>query len=365
MQCPNAHPFVLRPFFRVAAKTAVLLGMVGATACEYPTALPIVESRWVVPIEDTRFGVGDLLPGQVSITPDGTAFLIDFDPVSFQSSLADICGACAAADGFTVPKPAFSGDIVSGIDFPAQVSSVTIVDGSIQVDITNGLNFDPLNPGGATTGDFVITITDDADDDVVASTTVDGSTNPFPQGTTLNLVLPLQAVTVEGNIVATITLTSPAGDPVTVDSNLQIAVDATVSNVRVSDVSVDVSNEAVTLDPVSLDLDEVGEEFGERVLSGAFLVDVENPFGVGASVQFTIDGPTIAPIQKSVQLDGSATSSERVDFTMAEIQSILGQPSLMLTGGATVSPGAGIVSVQPGQELVFEASLDFILQVGG
>lgn len=339
--------------------------MVGATACEYPTDLPIIEQRWIAPIEDTRFGVGDLLPGQVSISPDGNNFQIDFDPVAFSATLADLCGACVAADGFTVPKPPFSGDIISGIDFPAQVSAVTIVDGTVLIEITNGLNFDPLSPGGSETGEIVITVTDDADDDVVATTTVDGATTPFGQGTTLNLTLPLQPVTVEGNIVATVTLTSPSGDPVTVDSSLPISIVATVSNVLVSEVSVDVSNEAVTLDPVSIDLEDLGDEIAERLLSGAFVIDVENPFGVGAMVQFTIDGPTISPIQKSLQIDASPVSTERVDFTNAELQSMLGQSSLSLTGGATVDPAAGIVSVRPGQELVFAASLDFILQVGG
>lgn len=339
--------------------------MIGATACEYPTDLPIIEQQWIAPIEDSRFGVDDLLPGDVTVAPDGSAFIVDFDPVSFSSSLADICPACAAADGFTVPKPPFSGDITSGIDLPAEVSSVTILDGSVLIDITNGLNFDPLNPGGSATGDFVIMVTDDADDDVVASTTVDGATTPFGQGTTLNLVLPLQAVTVEGNIVATITLTSPEGDPVTVDSSLPISIVATVSNVRVSEVAIDVSNEAVTLDPVNIDLEDIGDDIANRVISGAFIIDVVNPFGVSASAQFTIDGPTIAPIQKSVQIDGSPTSSTRVEFTGAEIQTMLGEPSLTLTGGATVDPAAGIVTVQPGQELVFAASLDFTLQVGG
>lgn len=339
--------------------------MIGAAACEYPTDLPIVEQQWIAPIEDTRFGVDDLLPGDVTVSPDGSAFVVNFDPVSFSSTLGDICPACVAADGFTVPKPPFSGDIESGIDFPASVSSVTIVDGSVLIDITNGLNFDPLNPGGPASGELVIMVTDDADDDVVASTTVDGATTTFAQGTTLNLNLPLQAVTVEGNIVATVTLTSPEGDPVTVDSSLPISIVATVSNARVSEVSIDVSNESVTLDPVSIDLEDIGDDIANRVVSGAFIIEVENPFGVAASVQFTIDGPTISPIQKSVDIGGAAMSTERVEFTGAEIQTMLGEPSLTLTGGAMVDPAAGIVTVQPGQELVFAASLDFTLQVGG
>ena len=342
----------------------VALVALGASACEYPTSAPIVETRWAAPIESTRFGVGDLLPGDVTIAPDSSAFIVDFDPVSFGTSLGAICPPCAFANGATVPKPAFSDNFGSTVSFPPEVTSVTILDGSVLVQITNGLNFDPINPGGAT-GSFSIELRDGADGDLVASAFVDGATTPFPPGTTLDVVLPFQPVVLDGALEADIAVDSPLGDPITIDSSLSISVTATVDQVRVSEVAIDVSAESVTLDPVSLDLDEIGEEIQDRVESGALVLDVVNPFGVGADFQISVDGPTMATLQKSVSVTGAATEELRIEFTQDEIRSVLGETSVSLTGGSTVDPAARIVRVQPGEELVLDALLDFVVRVGG
>ena len=127
-----------------------------------------------------------------------------------------------------------------------------------------------------------------------------------------------------GAIEANVTIDSPDGDPVTIDASASVSATASPENVRVASVSVDVSGETVTLDPVSLDVEDVSSDIADRVVEGAFIVDVTNPFGVGATFDLTIDGPTITPIVRSVSIGPDPTSTVVVSFTGAEIRSFLG-----------------------------------------
>ncbi len=354
----------LRNSFRGSARSAALLAICASAACEIPTAPPVLDTRWVVPAEETRFGVGDLLPGEVTIPADSSAFLVDFDPINFSATLAELCVACAAADGLTVPKPAFIGIVDSEIGLPDEVTAVVIESGVVEIDVFNGFNFDPIRPGAGVFGTVELTIVDAADGDIIGTAEVDGVGTPFAPGSTLSVDVPLQAVSVEGAFEARITLNSPAGDPVTVDADAGLSIDAAATDTRVTQVDVDVSGEAVTLDEVSLDLEDVGEEIRDRVLSGALIVEVSNPFAIGGDFQIQLDGPTISPIQKAIVIGPEAESEIDISFTQEEIQSVLGSPNVVLSGEATIDAGAGVITVTPGQELVVQTWIDFELRIG-
>lgn len=351
--------FRLRKLLAGVAALALLSG------CDLPTDPPELDTRWIVPADETRFGVGELLPGDVSLTPDSSEFLVDFDPISFSQALAGLCPACIVADGLTVPKPAFAGAFSSTLTMPPEVVSMEVVGGEVEVELFNGFNFDPIRPAAGVFGTIELTITDESDGDVVGTVLVDGEDQAFPSGTTLTVAVDLQAATVEGDIGATVAIDSPLGDPVTVDSGLSIDVMVTPMDVRVGRVEIDVASESVDLDPVDLDVEDVDQELIDRVTSGAFVLDVVNPFQVAADFQITISGPTIATIQKSAAIGSEAESSVVIDFTLQEIQSFLGEPGVVLSGGAVVDPDAGSVVVDPGQELILTASLDLTLRIGG
>lgn len=351
--------------FRPRAEFAALAIIVVAAGCDIPTELPELENRWIVPAEETSFGVDELLPGSVTLAPDNAAFIVDFDPILFSQTLGSICAACVAADGLTVPKPAFVGGFSSTIGFPAEVTAVNIVGGSVQLEITNGFNFDPIRPAAGVFGSLELTLTDDADGDVVGTLVIDGEDQGFAPSTTLMTAIVLGAASVEGGIETTIVLDSPTGDPVTVDASSQITVNAMPVDVRVASVEIDVSGQSVDLDPVDLDLEDVDEELIERVESGSFVLDVENPFAIGADFTLQISGPTIATIQKSASIGPATESSVTITFTGDEIRSFLGEPNVVLTGSAVVDAGAGNIVVNPGQELVLEAALDLIIRIGG
>ena len=177
----------------------VVAGTIAAgvlAACHIPTDVPILESRWVVPAEETSFGVADLLPGDVTLTADSSAFLVNFDPITFSETLGNLCPVCVAANGLNVPKPLFTGNFASAIGFPPEVSSVTIIDGQVQLSINNGLNFDPIRPSASARGSITIVLTDSADGDILGTLTIDGNTTAMPAGATLLRTIDLNAATI-------------------------------------------------------------------------------------------------------------------------------------------------------------------------
>ena len=207
-------------------------------------------------------------------------------------------------------------------------------------------------------------ITDDADGDVLSELVVSGTDTSFPAGTTMTRTLALAPTAVNGSLVAAVTLDSPLGDPVTVDTASAVSVVVTPGTIHVSSVAIDVSSESVAIDPVDLDVGDIDQDIEKRVIEGAFLLAVTNPFGVSADFDLSITWPS-GTIDRSASITSAPTSQVRIDFTGAELQSFLGEQNVVLTGSAVVDAAAGVVTVNPGQELVLKASMDLILEIGG
>jgi hypothetical protein len=95
------------------------------------------------------------------------------------------------------------------------------------------------------------------------------------------------------------------------------------------------------------------------------LLDVLNPFGLGADFELTISGPSMAPIAKTTAIGADPTATVRVDFSSDEIRQLIGAPEVTLSGRAVVDAAATPTLVGPGEELVLSASLDLTLRLGG
>lgn len=362
------HPRTARPPARAGlrrpwSRAALCLIAAPLAGCEFPTELPGLETRWVVPVEETRFGVADLLPADVTLTPAGDAFLVDFDPVAFDETLGGLCPPCIIADGLTVPKPLILDSFGAALVFPPEVTSIDLLDGEARVEIQNGLGFDPIRPAAGVFGDLTVTVMDDADGEMLGTVTIDGAATAFPSGTTLTRTMTLGAGSIEGSLVATVLVNSPPGDPVTIDVSNQVAAIVTLANVRVASVTIEVDGELVSLDPVDLDVADVDEAVEDQIVGGSVILDVVNPFGVGAGVQIVIDGPGFPAIQKSVPVLPDAASTVVIDLTAQEFQAFLGEENVTLTGSAVVDLATPPITVLPGQELVITASLDVTLRL--
>lgn len=352
--------------FRLRELLSGILALAALAGCDIPTATPEIENRWVVPVDETRFGVDELLPGDVTLTPDESAFLVDFDPIAFSATLGSLCPVCAAADGTMVPaKPPFVGAFASTLSFPPEVTAIEVIGGQVQLELFNGFDFDPIRPSAGTFGSMELTITDEADGDELGTLLIDGQDQAFAPGATLVTAIDIGGATVEGAVEATVLLDSPTGDPITIDASSSIAVTATPLQVLVGSVEIDVASQSVDFDPVNLAIEDVDSTLVNRIVSGDIVVEVANPFGVSADFDLTISGPTFATIQKSATLDASAESMVVLGLTGDEIRSFLGEPGVVLAGGAVVDAGASNIVVLPGQELVLLADLDVTLLIGG
>ena len=97
---------------RVRARLTLLL-LAAVSACDVPTKLPSWDQTWLIPGDSTRVSVSELLPktGELTVSTFGgqPVFALNVTaPATISRSLGQVCSACAAANGTTVPKPAIS-----------------------------------------------------------------------------------------------------------------------------------------------------------------------------------------------------------------------------------------------------------------
>jgi len=329
-------------------------------ACAVPTELPTYDTVWNVPVKSTTISVNSFLPaGEVTATPDNSAFQVTVSPSStgITRSLGQDCSACVVANGFTVPKPPFSGGGTASLGLPSNVSTVTLVRDTLTVSITNGFNFDPIRPSAGARGYFTITVTSGAN--VVGRDSVDGSTTALAANSTLVRRIPLAGtVSGSGGLQVTSQLNSPLGDPVTIDVSRQISLSASVGTVYVSSAQVSLANQNVSSPPTEMDLSGIDSTIVRRANGASLLLAVDNPFNATGTLKVDLVGGST--ITKSIVLTGGS-STPSVDFTGDEIRALLGQKVSVTFSGAV--NGAN-VTIQPGQSLSVTSRLQLSLTVG-
>jgi hypothetical protein len=273
-------------------------------------------------------------------------------------------------DGHLVPKPPFQDDFHESVDLPEDVEGAEVRRGRVVVVARNGLSFDPLRPPGGTPGTVTLSLRDGGPaGPLLARILVDGATTSFSPGTFLT-----RALEYSGPVGSTLTITvqvdSPAGgtspsDRVLVRLSDQIRVSATPQDLEVTSALVRMDGRSFDLIDTQLDVQDLDEGLVDRVQSGALVMEIGNPWSLGAAVELTLRGPTLgSPIVKNLSVPAAPSSSVRVEFTRDELQSFLGQPGVTLGGGGTVAPGTGAVTVTPHQALTIETRLDLVLRIG-
>jgi len=337
---------------------ALLLAL---AACDVPTEAPILEQRWVLPVENTTIPVGDFLPDDV--LEAGGVFRVEVDPFTTRLTLAEMCSVCVALDGQVFPKPGFTTQFQESQELPGDVVGLAVSSGQLQLDIRNTLGFDPIRPGGDP-GTMTLSLRDGIGGPVVAAVVLDGADDALPDGSTTTTSMDLAGVEVGGTVELLVEVTSPAGDPIQIDSDGALEVDATTGTVDASSATVEATGRTVDIDRVEVDVEDVDEVIRDRIEDGTLLLEIQNPFGVAASGTLVIDygsGDLTKPL--SIASGGSTTSE--IDYTGDELRTFLGQSSVALTGSATVDAGSGAISVAPGQELEIEGNLAVTIRIGG
>ncbi len=328
-------------------------------ACDYPTSSPKWYTEWLLPIKNTRLTGAQLLPASVGMVPDNSAFLVAVPPTTMTRTLGELCGqACTSASGSSVPKPAFTANLVDTLALPDGVAAAQLVSGSVTISITNGFGFDPLRPSATARGSVTILLTNLGM--TLGRLDLSGTDTALPPGTTLTRDMTLLANPVAGGSLLTVNVASPAGDAVWIDANQGLTVRATASPLRVTDITVTVNQKPVAVEAASLDLSDIDQSLIDRVHGGTLVVGTDNPFPITGPVMLSIEGGGLSsPIKKALQLQtGQAT--QRIDFTLPELRSILGRAGLVVRGDGVVS-GSTAVRFTPSQSVGITTELDLIV----
>ena len=316
--------------------------------CDIPTSLPILEQRWILPLEQAKIGVEELLPAGVSLN-DGV-LEVSIDTITTNSSLDSLCAACAALNGSTAAVPAFTSSFNGSVDLPANISSVEISSGSVHVAVTNGLSFDPLAGGGS----IEATILDGDGGLQLAQLIFSGALAP---GTTLTQSISIGNSNVGNEVFAVITVTSPGGQIAPINTSEQLSVATTGSALIMGSTTVSLEGHAVEVDVVKLDLDHIGPEIIERIVNGSLILEVTNPFGVSLSGNINI-GPT----SKSFSISEDGRSTTTISYTRNELSSFLGEKGVILSLSGTANGSS--ITLSSHQELTIEGTIDCLIRIG-
>lgn len=268
------------------------MGLATLSGCnDIPTEAPLIDVRWVFPIEDQSLSVAELLPTNVTIS--GTSFAVGVSPFSVTQTLGGICAACVALNTQTAPKPAFNVQYQDVGSLPTDVGSVELESGTVSLGIQNSLSFDPINPAAATTGSMTMTLYSGtvAAGNERGQVILDGATSTLPSGMVTNVPIPLTPGTISSTIVAVVDLNSPLGDPVLIDINAGLDITVTVGSILVSAATVDVDGLSVDIDETQLDLEDIDPDIVSNIQNGSLILDVQNPFGVAIDVVVEIGSP--------------------------------------------------------------------------
>lgn len=332
-----------------------------AGACDIPTESPQWDTQWLVPVDSAQISVTELLPASVGVTPDGSAFEVSLDPLSFAQDLSQMCPGCPAG---VFPKPAFQASFSEPTTLPTDVDGVTTRTATISVMLDNGLSFDPVRPGGTETGEVRITLRDgDETGAVLTEQVIDGATDSIPAGSTYSFEFDLGNQTFGSTLTAVVSVDSPAGDPTLMTGTDEISIDVTPGTIVVDEATVRLQDQTVNIDPVTVDADEVPDGVIERLESGAIRVQIDNPFDVVVTMQLQISGPGIASIQKDLTVSmGSA--EQTVPLTATEMRSFLGQSGIVLSGSGAANAPSGTTTVRADQVVLLNSFLEVTVRVG-
>ena len=358
------------------ARFVALLGALGIAACDIPSEPPIFQQTWLVPADSVQVSVAELLPDSVAFNADSSAFLVTTPAADFNTTLGDLCGdpACQVPGDVVVPNtPAFTsqpGDLTSTITLPGGVSAITVAGGTLQLQVTNDLGFDPLRPNGvnnAPYGSIAIEISSGA---LTATTTFIGTpTVGMPDGATTAFNVPLPTGNYTGAITIEVVVTAPQGGSATVNSTNPFAVAASVQNLAISSASVVVNAKSVSNPPEEFDLEDV--DLGDLVEGGGVVLTIVNPFNATANMSLTFAAPAqggqpAVNIAKNFAMASNATSVVNLTLLKSELEQLLGKTGVTVTvnGTATGTGPGNTVTVTPTATITVRNQLSLTLNVG-
>lgn len=328
------------------------------TGCDLPTGPPHWTTDWAIPVGPAVVPVTSFLPKGVTLTPDSTAFLLRLGGSRISARLGSGCALCDLISiPAVVPKPAFVLRLAARAPLPSELVSALVLTPALPIEVVNGLNFDPIRPGPERGRLELAVRSRDAE---LGGMVVHGEESGLAPGDTFRLDLPIFGKIRDWLEIAAV-LDSPAGDPVGVDSDLQVALALGASELHLLEAQVLLRDRRVASTPVRTRLSEVSPELLDRVEWGRIRVEVQNPFEVRGVFQARIEHDRgvltreliLEPDQSRVDLELSGT----------ELKEILSSGAISVAFDGLVNSGANGVTVRPDQRLVLRPRIYITLRM--
>lgn len=345
----------------------LLLAAVGpvlwAPGCELPSA-PEWDTRWILPGFDASWEMDELLPPEVQVAPDGTAFLLSLPGAGASRSLRELCPPCGIVQGMTVPKPPFRFSFPVEVDFPPEVVSAEVRHAAVDFSLTNGFPFDPVRPGGLETGSLTITLRETGGTRrLLATQILDGAHQAFAPGSTWSTTLVLDPGPIRQGMEVEVAVDSPLGAMVEIDLDRDLAASVEPSVIEVTSVRAVIGDWEEDLDPVTLKVGDLDEALLDRVLAGAVTFHTWNPLPTEVQMDLEIRTGTTIHLEREIDV-GPGDHVSEVTLTGNEVREILENPELVLVGSGRVD-GAGVeMDLVPGLQVSVEGMIDVTLRVG-
>lgn len=346
---------------------AAIAAVAALGACDIPTAAPIWDTTWQVPVNDDSIEVDQVLPG--GITSTGVVFQVAVQSDSVSSSLGEMCGApCAAVHGMNTAIPPFTVILFVEDSFPANVLQITPGPGqSYAYEIRNDLTFDPLRPAGGVFGMIIVGMVD-PDSNIVAVDTVLGEDVALPVGTTLARTMPLGTAPVGGPFQLAARVEVPTGGTAVIDTAGRITVTTTQDSVGIAAARVVIDSVAISSFSRELDLSDLADDVTSIVQSARVRVQIQNPMAIAGAVLLEFQdgvGTDLIPA-KPFALAGGASTQE-VGLSLAEIVTLLdyGIVTMRVTGVVTGTLGSNAADVHPNDVAQLSSRVFLELRVNG
>jgi hypothetical protein len=254
-----------------------------------------------------------------------------------------------------VPKPAFATTFANNINLPTDVVSATIQTGRIDVRLSHTLSFDPIRPSANARGFIVLTLTSGGA--TLVRDSISGNDVAFAANTPITRGYVLQnGAVVTAPVVLTVTVSSPAGGTVRIDTSQRLTVETVLGRLSATEARVNVpGSRTVTGPTTALDLPDISD----RVQGGAFRLSVANPFAATAAVSLEF-GTGGNPVVKTLQIP-TGNSETRVELSRDELRSIFQASSPTLRASGTFTVPGGILTVRPSQRLRVKGAAEIVV----
>jgi hypothetical protein len=194
---------------------------------------------------------------------------------------------------------------------------------------------------------------------------LDGATDSLPPGATVQRTVALEPGAAGPTLLVASEVNSVGGQQATyVNRTDSLTITATPQALLASSATVDASNRAVSISPMTLDVGGLDQSIVDHILSGSIVLDIANPFGVAFGGTLVIDYPG-GQLSKQVSVPSGTSTSTTISYTQDELRQFLGQDNVSVSGTATVAPNAGAVTVTPSDQVDLKAKIDLTLEIGG